>query len=80
MHLRSFRPISALKTSLAGINEAFTTLIRRYIDKKDVVGSRTPAAPEAPIDNAIEGNNAAVAEIDRLEPKAKLSPTVFTPP
>ena len=44
------------------------------------LGSRTPAAPEAPIDNAIEGNNAAVAEIDRLEPKAKLSPTVFTPP
>ena len=74
------KPVGAPARSLADLDDAMTTVIRRYIDRNDVAGFQTSGGPGSPIDNGIEGANAAVADIDRLEPDAKLSPTVFVPP
>jgi len=62
------KPVGALTSSLADLDDAMTTLIRRYIDKNDVAGFQTSGGPGSPIDNGIQGANAAVVDIDRLEP------------
>jgi hypothetical protein len=73
-------PITALSVSLAQLNDAQTEIIRRYIDEQDVDGFEGSSGPGSPMDTAINANNAAIEEIDRLDPNAHLEATVLIAP
>jgi hypothetical protein len=72
--------IGHLTASLAAMNRAQTAIIEKYIDQKDVEGFEHSGGPGSAIDNAIEGNNAAIDEVDAADPEAHLIGTVSTPP
>jgi hypothetical protein len=72
--------ISELRASLAALNRAHTTIIRRYIDKHDIDGFKNSAGPGSPLDTATMGSNDAITQINLLDPSAELEATVFTPP
>ena len=69
-----------LTASLAAMNRAQTAIIRKFIDKQDIEGFKNSGRPGSPIDNAIEGDNAAIYEVDAADPEAHLIGTVFVPP
>jgi hypothetical protein len=72
--------ISELSASLAALNEAHTTIIRRYIDKQDIEGFKNSAGPGSPLDSATMDSNDAITQIILLDPSADLEATIFTPP
>jgi len=72
--------IDHLIASLAAMNRAQTAIIRKYIDKQDIEGFENSGGTGSPIDNAIEGDNAAIYEVDAADPEAHLIGTVFVPP
>jgi hypothetical protein len=72
--------IKHLLASMAAMNRAQMDIIRKYLDKGDVQGFEHSGGPGSPIDNAIEGNNAAIYEVDAADPEAHLVGTVFIPP
>lgn len=72
--------ITDLSESLAALNDAHNTIIRRYIDIQDIEGFLTSAGPGTLLDNATLGSNDAIAQINLLDPTADLEPTVFTKP
>jgi hypothetical protein len=72
--------ISELGASLADLNKAHTTIIRRYIDKHDIEGFKNSAGSGSPLDTATMGSNDDITQINLLDPSAELEPTVFTPP
>ena len=71
--------IDHLIASLAAMNRAQTAIIK-LIDKGDIEGFKNSGGPGSPIDNAIEGDNAAIYEVDAADPEAHLIGTVFVPP
>jgi hypothetical protein len=71
--------IGALSASLAALNDAFRPIIRD-IDRQDIAAFKSGGGTGSPIDNAINGNNDAIYEVDRLEPDAHLVGTIFIPP
>ena len=68
--------IDRLIASLAAMNRAQTAIIK-LIDKGDIEGFKNSGGPGSPIDNAIEGDNAAIYEVDAADPEAHLIGTVF---
>jgi hypothetical protein len=72
--------IDHLTASLAAMNRAQTAIIRKFIDKQDIEGFKNSGGPGSAIDNAIEGDNAAIYEVDAADPEAHLIGTVFVPP
>jgi hypothetical protein len=72
--------IDHLTASLAAMNVAQMAIIRKFIDKQDIEGFTNSGGSGSPIDNAIEGNNAAIYEVDAADPEAHLVGTVFVPP
>jgi len=72
--------VAALGASLADLNEAHSAIIHDYIDKQDIDGFEHSAGPGSPLDNALVGNNDAIAQINLLDPQADLEATVFVPP
>jgi hypothetical protein len=72
--------IDHLIASLAAMNRAQTAIIRKFIDTHDIKGFESSGGPGSPIDDAIEGNNAAIYEVDAADPDAHLIGTVFVPP
>jgi hypothetical protein len=72
--------ISELSASLAALDEAHTTIIRRYIEKQDIEGFKNSAGPGSPLDRATMGSNDAITQISLLDPSADLQATSFTPP
>jgi hypothetical protein len=72
--------ISELSASLAALNDAHGTIIRRYIDKQDIKGFKNSAGPGSPLDAATMGSNDAINKINLLDPNADLKATVFTLP
>jgi len=62
------------------MNRAQTAIIRKFIDKEDIEGFKNSGGTGSPIDNAIEGDNAAIYEVDAVDPEAQLVGTVFLPP
>ena len=72
--------IGHLSASLAALNAAHNSIIRRYIDKEDIEGFMTSAGPGSPLDEATLGSNEAIAQINLLDPTADLEPTTFTSP
>lgn len=71
--------IDHLIASLAAMNRAQTAIIK-LIDKGDIEGFKNSGGPGSPIDNAIEGDNAAIYEVDAADPEAHLIGTVFIAP
>jgi hypothetical protein len=72
--------IDDLTASLAAMNRAQTAIIRKFIDKQDIQGFKNSGGTGSPIDDAIEGDNAAIDEVDAADPEAHLVGTVFIPP
>jgi hypothetical protein len=72
--------IDHLTASLAAMNRAQAAIIHKFIDNEDIEGFTNSGGPGSPIDNAIEGNNAAIYEVDAADPEAHLIGTVFIQP
>ena len=72
--------IDHLTASLAAMNRAQAAIIHKFIDNDDLEGFSNSGGPGSPIDNAIEGNNAAIYEVDAADPEAHLIGTVFIQP
>jgi hypothetical protein len=68
--------IGHLTSSLAELNRVQTTMIRKFIDRQDIKGFEAAGGDGSPIVNAIEGANAAIDEIDLVDPEAGLARTV----
>ena len=69
--------IDRLTASLAAMNRAQAAIIHKFIDNDDLEGFSNSGGPGSPIQNAIEGNNAAIYEVDAADPEAHLIGTVF---